>query len=140
MGLDGSIYCPCSPITPPLSFNVLIIYFGALPAQLFAYPCPKVQQSRPPCLVFADVFSVGFTRQQRLRAVHVKNLLLVGYCRNSFFANFEKKGSTYTMQIPGTVLPGPYSLAAFLCGLADWIVDMVETYHVDAPPRSRGIS
>jgi hypothetical protein len=101
---------------------------------------PRPNNPDTTCLVFADVFSLGFTGQRTLRAVYVKNLLLFEYCRNSFFANFEKKGSTYTMQIPGTVLRGPYSLAAFLCGLADWIVGMVETYYVDAPPRSRRIS
>jgi hypothetical protein len=93
-------------------------------------------------VVFADVFALGFIGQQTLRAVYVKNLLF-GYCRNSFFANFEKKGSIYNADFRNSSserLAMYTGLAAFLCGLADWIVDMMDTDYVDAPPRLRRIS
>lgn len=121
--------------------NCIAIYAGALSAQLFAKPFQAIPRIIWTLLVFACILVIGIAGRDHLLDVLENFLSLLGYWNTSFFVilflehYLFRRGnlSNYDLDAwntPSKLPIGIAGLTAFLCGMAGWVVGMVETYYV----------
>ncbi|GAD96103.1 nucleoside transporter, putative [Paecilomyces variotii No. 5] len=124
-----------------IGVNCIAIYAGALSAQLFAKPFQAVPRTIWTLLVFGCILVIGIAGRDHLLDVLENFLSLLGYWNTSFFVilfiehYLFRRGnlSNYDLDAwntPAKLPIGIAGLTAFLCGMAGWVVGMVETYYV----------
>ncbi|KAL1882590.1 hypothetical protein Plec18167_003007 [Paecilomyces lecythidis] len=124
-----------------IGMNCIAIYAGALSAQLFAKPFQAIPRTIWTLLVFACILVIGIAGRDHLLDVLENFLSLLGYWNTSFFVilflehYLFRRGnlSNYDLDAwntPSKLPIGIAGLTAFLCGMAGWVVGMVETYYV----------
>ncbi|KAJ9309310.1 hypothetical protein DTO027B5_2719 [Paecilomyces variotii] len=124
-----------------IGVNCIAIYAGALSAQLFAKPFQAVPRTIWTIIVFGCILVIGIAGRDHLLEVLENFLSLLGYWNTSFFvilflehylfrggnlANYDLDAWNTPSKLP----IGIAGLTAFLCGMAGWVVGMVETYYV----------
>lgn len=124
-----------------INVNVVSIYSAAIACQQFAHPFARVPRFVWTLFCFVLILGVAMGGREELN-VYLQNFLsLLGYWSTSYFAILFlehyvfRKGSFENYDLDAwndpTRLPiGLGALAAFVVGVAGWVLGMVETWYV----------
>ncbi|KAI0443896.1 permease for cytosine/purines, uracil, thiamine, allantoin-domain-containing protein [Xylaria telfairii] len=124
-----------------INVNVVCIYSAAIACQQFAHPFARVPRFVWTLFCFVLILGLAIGGREELN-VYLQNFLsLLGYWSTSYFAILFlehyvfRKGSFENYDLDAwndpTRLPiGLGALAAFVVGIAGWIMGMVETWYV----------
>ncbi|KAI0392635.1 permease for cytosine/purines, uracil, thiamine, allantoin-domain-containing protein [Xylariaceae sp. FL0594] len=124
-----------------INVNVISIYSAAISCQQFARPCARVPRFVWTIMCFAVILALALGGRQQLNTYLQNFLSLLGYWSTSYFViifveHFAfRKGSFANYDLdawndPSRLPIGLGALAAFLVGVAAWVVGMVETWYV----------
>ncbi|KAI1812868.1 permease for cytosine/purines, uracil, thiamine, allantoin-domain-containing protein [Poronia punctata] len=124
-----------------INVNVISIYSAAISCQQFARPCARVPRFVWTFACFAVILALALGGREQLNTYLQNFLSLLGYWATSYFVilfvehYLFRKGSFVNYDLDGwndpSRLPiGLAALAAFLVGVAAWIVGMVETWYI----------
>ncbi|KAI8633221.1 permease for cytosine/purines, uracil, thiamine, allantoin-domain-containing protein [Xylariaceae sp. FL1651] len=124
-----------------INVNVISIYSAAISCQQFARPCARVPRFVWTLMCFVIILALALGGRQQLNTYLQDFLALLGYWATSYFVILIsehyvfRKGNfdNYDLEAwndPSRLPIGLGALAAFLVGVAGWVLGMVETWYV----------